>query len=594
MRTASFTLALPIASVQTLLTLVIAIVLAGLAGAVRASEPVPDRVVFLGEALDGELRARLERSDFVRSIGRPEADAVERERLAREAPRQLADILATAGYFSPTIAIRRTTEAWQVQIDPGRRARIATVDLALSGDTTEQAAHVLLERLRLRWPLAPGEAFDDDRWRQGKSSLEAEFRAAGFADARIENSAAMVDAIQAEVALRVAIHPGPLYRFEGLAIRGLHRLPRELVERLNPLALGEPLTSDALARLEARLRATGLLSGVAVLLDRGAGTRPRAMLEVALTEAPEHRLLLGPGYSSVSGLRLTAEHRWLRLPGLPAQSRTRITWARDEGSLAADVTSYPLRDDWQAVGSVSVGRSELSGLTLDRRRLRVGLERALGDERARQLYAIEWLESAVRAPAAFLSGSALVLDVERAHDTLDDRAFPTVGEAWSFDLGLGVTTRGERRPFVRAVVRASRFWPMANGGFVQGRLEVGQIVGARTARIPQDALFRAGGDGSVRGYGNDGLGVAGPGYVAGGRFLATGTAEYAHPLRDRLYGTLFIDAGGASERLSRLRPVASFGAGVRWASPIGALSAHVAWAEARRKLSLGFTVGVRF
>lgn len=549
-----------------------------------------------GGALQTRLLGRLERSDIARLLPRSEVGPVERDRLIAEAPKQLAEILATAGHFSPTLNLRRAGAAVVVRIDPGPLARVRALSLRIEGEADAEA-QALLDRLRARFPLPEGSDFDDERWREGKALLEREFRAAGYLDARIAASAADADAAAAAVALSVALEPGPLARYEGLTIRGLARLPQTLIERLNPLAPGEPLTAEAIARFEQRIRASGLVSGVAILTDRGPGTRPRAMLEVSLTEAPEHRLLLGPGYSTVGGPRLTAEHQWLRLPGLPAQARTRLTWARDDWSFASDVTSYPLAENWRALGSAALGRAELTGLTIDRRRLRAGAEWRARDERERWLIAGEWIDSQVRAPADFLSATAVLLDLEWARDRLDDRVFPTAGRALAVQTSLGVTTSGENKPFGRVLVRASEFWPFAHGGFVQARLEAGQIAGARGARIPQAVLFRAGGEGSVRGYGTDSLGVPGPGYVAGGRFLATGTLEYAHPLpwqSGRLFGTLFVDAGGASARLADYRASAAIGAGVRWASPIGALSAHLAWAEARRKVSLGFTVGVRF
>lgn len=553
-----------------------------------------------GGALEARLLERLERSDVARLLPRPEVGPVERERLVAEAPKQWAEILATAGHFSPVLSMRREGEALIVRIDPGPLARVRTLRLTLGGETEPDPgpeAGPLLERLRARFPLPEGSTFDDERWREGKALIEREFRAAGYLDARITASAAEVDAAVAVVDLSVALAPGRLARYEGLTIRGLARLPQTFIERLNPLAPGEPLTAEAIARFEQRIRASGLVSGVAVLTDRGPGTRPRAMLEVNLTEAPEHRLLLGPGYSTVGGPRLTAEHQWLRLPGLPAQARTRLTWARDDGSFASDVTSYPLAENWRALGALAIGRAELTGLTIDRRRVRAGAEWRARDERERWLIAGEWIDNQVRAPADFLSATAVLLDLEWARDGLDDRVFPTAGRALAAELALGLTTSGEYKPFARLLVRGSEFWPFAHGGFVQARLEVGQTVGARGARIPQAVLFRAGGEGSVRGYGTDSLGVPGPSYVAGGRFLATGTLEYAHPLpwqSGRLFGTVFVDAGGASERLADYRASAAIGAGVRWASPIGALSAHLAWAEARRKVSLGFTVGVRF
>ena len=74
----------------------------------------------------------------------------------------------------------------------------------------------------------------------------------------------------------------------------------------------------------------------------------------------------------------------------------------------------------------------------------------------------------------------------------------------------------------------------------------------------------------MRGYAYRSLGVTREGVVTGGRALATGSVELAHPIMKRmpsLLGAVFVDVGDAAERMGDLRPNVGYGVGVRWRSP---------------------------
>ena len=63
----------------------------------------------------------------------PEADG-DRLALVRRSRREISDLLATEGYFTPQIRFDRSEgEAWQVVVEPGGRARITAVDLDFAG-----------------------------------------------------------------------------------------------------------------------------------------------------------------------------------------------------------------------------------------------------------------------------------------------------------------------------------------------------------------------------------------------------------------------------------------------------------------------------
>ena len=184
---------------------------------------------------------------------------------------------------------------------------------------------------------------------------------------------------------------------------------------------------------------------------------------------------------------------------------------------------------------------------------------------------------------------------------------PTEGYAWSLQGGVGygrgVETRtdtvGEehsRDPFIRAYTRYTWFRPFGRW-FANARVEAGEVFVNNRISVPDTILFRAGGDGSVRGYDYRTLGPSRNGAVVGGQVLLTGSVELEHPLSAKLpalLGAVFVDAGNAADRWGEIRPVFGYGVGVHYRSPIGPLRLDVAYGEDVKDWRVHITVGITF
>ena len=108
--------------------------------------------------------------------------------------------------------------------------------------------------------------------------------------------------------------------------------------------------------------------------------------------------------------------------------------------------------------------------------------------------------------------------------------------------------------------------------------EIGRTFTQNPDRIPDDFLFRAGGSRSNRGYAYQSLGVQEGTAVVGGRFLATGTAEFVHWLNDKWGAAVFTDVGTASDSPSTWEALKSYGVGARYKTPAGPFALDVAYA----------------
>ena len=125
---------------------------------------------------------------------------------------------------------------------------------------------------------------------------------------------------------------------------------------------------------------------------------------------------------------------------------------------------------------------------------------------------------------------------------------------------------------------------------------------ARTSRaasvdVPESQRFRAGGDDSVRGYAYRSLTPTVGGVDVGGRVVATGSLEVAHPISARLptvWWAAFIDGGRAAQTWQEWTPAWSAGLGVRWRSAVGPLRADVAYGEEVKQWRLHLSVGIAF
>ena len=565
-------------------------------------------VSFVAPEVPSALRATLARyADVSRFADQADVTNAEITRLVEIAPEQLRKLLETDGYFNADIRIETTglqngnsaQRKVTVTIAPGPRTLIASVAITPSGAITIEAGGATrVATVRSAWGLPVGAPFQDSEWSSSKSALLSGLWADRYPAARIADSAATIDAEANEAALKVDFDSGPEFKFGPIAVTGLQRYPRSAVDNLATITVGQPYTQKALLDFQDRLRASGLFRAAVVDIEPNPALADAVPVQVRVREQTLHRLLFGPGFSTENGPRVTAEHEYLRLFGLDWQSLTRLRWARDESSFSADFLSYPLPNNYRNLVSVSAGRTDVAGLVIDNQRLRVG--RRQDTDRITRLYFVDVLRSAVRAPNNDLTGNAAVAGSEMVWRNVDDPVFPTQGFAISGQIGAGArfgsTENG--KPFLRALGRATYFYPLGKQWLTQARLEVGQVFASTPAGIPQSLLFKAGGEVSVRGYGFQTLGIQGVNptgtYVAGGRFLMTGSAEIAREIKPGIYGTVFVDVGDAADSARTWKANTSYGIGARWRSPVGPVSGYLAYAQQTKKVNFGVSVGVTF
>lgn len=550
-------------------------------------------------AAPDEVRELLETHlDIYRYRGRPEVDALVLDRLVERVPPDARGLLATTGYFVPQVEAERvaadTGDVVRIHVVPGEPARVASVDLEITGAINADPDDVRrIAQLKQRWRLPAGARFRQSAWDAAKDALLSALVLDGYPTARIAASEARVNPESSSVVVSVRVDSGPLFRFGATDITGLERYPRELVENLSPIRAGERYTHDALLRYQAELQASGYFRSASVSVDPDAAGATTVPVNVRVVEYPAMKLDFGLGYSTNTGPRAQVgfTHHNTFQPGW--QSHSKIKLEGKQQSLDAELAFLPEPDGWRNRVGAEANRTDVEGLVT--RRIGLSGSRAWRSLRMERDITLKFQVEEQRIENTRIDNlQALSLNYSWTLRRVDDLLRPTDGYLLNLQLGGAAEELLSTRSFARTYGRGIYIVPLGRRDRVHLRAEAGAVWADARDGIPSEFLFRAGGDQSIRGYDYQSLGVREGGAVLGARYLAIGTVEYQHDFTASWGGALFVDSGNAVDNISDFRAVHGYGVGVRWLSPAGSLNFDIARASEDGKVRFHFTIGARF
>lgn len=524
-------------------------------------------------------------------------DDTARAAFVRRARREIGALLATEGYFSPTVTLHPAGAGGtrKLEVDPGPRTLVAGLDIEfrgdLAGDSPERRARI--DKVRAAWPLGAGAPFRSPAWEEAKAALLADVASEDYAAAQIVDSRAEVDPATATARLRLVVDSGPAFRFGELEVSGLSRYDRDLLVRQMPFRPGAPYRRDLLLAFQARLQNMPQFGSVTVGIEPDISTHEAAPVKVALTEAKTRRIAIGAGASTDNGPRSEINYldhdfmdrAWSLNGGLRLE--------QNRQQLSAGIDTLPDDDGYRLSWGGATDATRIAGLQTNRHKLSVARSRTRGGIEAWQ--GINWQQER-RRPAGGVQevNQALVLDWQWRRRAIDDPLYPRNGEVTEFRVGGGSRQLLSDHDFLRSYARHQAWWPVFARDALSARGEAGFTAARSRLGIPQEYLFRAGGSQSVRGYTYQSLGVQEGSAVVGGRALVTASIEYTHWFGNDWGGAVFADAGGVADTLRTVRMASGYGAGARWRSPVGPLAMDVAWGQRSHAMQLHFSLAAVF
>jgi translocation and assembly module TamA len=549
--------------------------------------------------------------DLARFRAAPQAEGItglELDRLAAAAPAQVRALLETEGYFAGKVEVRRAADAQglaviRLVVQPGPRASVAELDLAAQGEfgaavaRRDAAAQELLAEIRRRFALPVGEPFRQAAWDEGKNAAMARLRAGGYPAATWARTEARVDARQNRVRLQLLADSGPLFRIGSLRIEGLQRYDEEAVRRLFTAGPGTPYDERLLLELQERLVKVGLFEGATVEIDPDPAQAAAATVTVRVREQPLQQATVGAGISANTGPRLTLEHLHRQPLGIPWVMKNEFELGGQRRAWQGDLTSHPVPGLYRNLLGASLEQLRSGEELRQAGSARIG--RTQDTPRIERLYFAEITGVRLVNPVGATRSAAVSANYQWVWRDLDSVLLPTEGVSLSAQAALGFAHSSTLSDgaFGRLQTRLTWYRPIGKAWYATARVEAGQVFADVNTGVPDTLLFRAGGDGSVRGYEFRSLGPVVGGALGSGRSLLTASAELSRPLSrsmPSLWGAGFVDAGNAAQSFGQLRPVVGYGVGVRWRSPVGPLRVDLAYGHAVQAFRVHLGLGIAF
>ena len=574
--------------------------------------------------------------DLERAAALPEDDSpddTEWARLVAAAPAQGRALAQTEGYFHADVTVQAdpsNAHRIVVKLVPGEPATVGRLTLEFDGELARQAesgdtkAMDLESRLRTEWQLQPGQVFRNGNWSGAKAQTLASLRNEGYAAAQWTATTSQVDPATDKARLFLVVDTGPRFLAGDFVVEGLERQPERNVRLLAGFGPGTPLTQQRLLDYQDRLQKTGLFDQVAVIYDPDPAQAAHAKVTVRVHEQSLQQASVALGVNSLTGPRVTLEHVDRKILGLPATLSNKLQWGKDVQSWDISLATHPAESFHSWITGASVSSIYSTGDLVRAAALRFG--RTQNSNALDRMTYVE-LERSVQCTPKIgyvgpfqkpqddptygrdydcIQARAVSLNQANVWRNVDSVILPTDGYSLSGQVGVGYAggppsindLHATYGPYTRLYGRLTQYWPLADSFFLQGRVEMGQILVNNHVQMPDAEQWRAGGEDSVRGYEWRSLGPHNSiGSVVGGNSLVTGSIELAHPVMASLpsvWWATFVDTGTAASRFSALKMALGYGAGLRWRSPVGPLNIDVAFPDDIRKPRLDLSVGVAF
>ncbi len=442
---------------------------------------------------------------------------------AREDEGLAVRLLQSLGYYDATAlsviepATEQTNLRAVITATPGRRYDIGSIDIRANPVTPP-------DLITANLPLKVGDPIEADRIQGAEANVSLVLPQQGYPFAEVGQRDILLDETVFTGAYTLPVDTGPRASFGGLRTEGNTVFDVDHIEVLSRFERGELYDSRRVEDLQKALVATSLFSTVSVEPERTGelapdGTEYVTML-VRQDAGPPRTLAAEAGFSTGQGFRIEGSwtHRNLFPPegaliasaiagtqeqGIAGTFR-KSNWKQRDRTLQLRASAN--RQDYEAFEAftgVLSGRVSYDSTPIWQKRFTYsyGLELIATNEdrfdfdlndRVRDTYFV----GAVPLFAGF--------------DTSDDLLNPTSGYRLKLNLSPEAAINDGTRPYVRAIVEGTAYYPINDSLVIAGRARAGTIQGIARDALAPSRRFYAGGGGSVRGFGVQQLGPQTP------------------------------------------------------------------------------------
>ncbi len=515
------------------------------------------------------------------------------------AQKEIPTLLATEGYFSPSITLSHRSHGGTTQpeitVDPGTLTRVGEISITFQGDITQDNEHYQnrIEQIRDAWTLKTDSRFRSSDWEQAKATLLSSVTQEDFAAAQIVTSQAKIDPDRARADLSIVIDSGPVFYFGAIQIEGLERYDPSMITNLAPFKAGDAYQRDVMHRFQIALQKAPQFNTVSVSISTDLAEHKSTPVRIVLTEAQSQRFAFGAGYSSNNGGRGEINYRNHNFLDRAWNLSSMLRVEQKRQTFFAGIDTLPDQNNMFYSLGANLQMTDIENLkTIDQK---VGFNRNYQTPETQMQFGLNWQREDKRPDGAIHQiNEALTLDWRWRRQIVDNPLHVRRGDATEIRVGGGTQLLLSDQDFLRAYARHQSWWPIGSRDVIFFRAEIGYTLASSRFGIPQEYLFRAGGIQSIRGYDFKSIGVQEGSATVGGRVMATGTVEYTHWLTQQWGAAAFADIGSAADSWQRMHAFLGYGGGVRWRSPAGPIALDLARSHETGTLRFHFSMAIVF
>jgi outer membrane protein insertion porin family len=510
----------------------------------------------------------------------------------------IADKYMNNGYINvkvgePTVKLNQERDALEVLIGITEGDQFRMGEIAFTGELLEPAPE-----LRKKLKAEPGQLFSRATMRNDIATLTDVYGDKGYAFANV-NPLTKPDPEKKLVDVTFDMEKGDLVHIERISVAGNPKTRDKVVRREMRVTEGETFSATGMKRSKQNLMNTGFFEEANISTARGSSA-DKLNVSVEVKEKPTGTFSIGGGYSSLDGIIGQGSIQQSNFLGLGLKANVSASIGGRSQTYSLGLTDPYFLDTKWTLGA-DVYRSERDYIDYTRRLTG-------GDIKAGYpindfistffMYKYEikdlinpqpaYESLSIDDPDTYPLGSTTTSSIlgSITHNNTDYRLDPTTGfiNALSVEYaGLGGNNR-----FARFITDHTWFHPLYKKVVFSTKLTLGYIQDVGKT-VPIDEKFYLGGIFSLRGYKartvsptknkgtKDAFGTeTGERVYLGGNKEIFGNTEITFPLLSDagLKGVVFFDYGNAfdesySKMFSSL--LMSYGAGIRWQSPIGPL-----------------------
>ena len=546
--------------------------------------------------LDGELSKAVKKNIYSYLGTLPESD-LERSAFIYSAKENAFKALNSLGYYQANIRVVVEKDPWKLIliIKLNEPTLLDNINVNITGAAQNDPAFIALLN---DMDIHHGDKLHHGKYETVKSDLLSLALQRGYFDGSLVDSNITIKQGYHDANINITYKSGPRYRFGEVNFNDFN-LKAQLLNSMIPFKKGDFYNTHDFHKLQQQLQSTQYFSTVQAIpvqkIEGKVNDDYTIPINVTLTPAKSHQFDFGVGYATDTKFRLSVGWRTPLINKYGHFQETKIEYSsiNPTGNFIYSIPlGHPTEDLLQF--KVTVENDEYPDLTSKVYSAQIG--RVLSkDDWNRQIYTrlhqeawrynldevepnIDWSEQdnvqyiipGIIWSRTIRSGSALdpssgfrqIYNIEGAHlKAGSDNSFFRIHGRWNY-----ITTL---KPNHRLVTRA----------------ELGAIYIDRDAELAPSLRFYAGGDQSIRGFSYQSIGSTVPSssdpenpnqVVVGGTRLMVASIEYQYYLTNKWRVALFSDGGSVANK-GEFNPVYSFGTGLHYLSPVGAVKFDFAY-----------------